>query len=369
VFRGHLGSSAILLSCLIAVACQNTPPPPAVLEVVRAAPANENGFVLSSSGATFVPWGFNYDRDWNNRLLEDYWTNELSLVAQDFAEMKALGANVVRVHLQFGKFMNAPDQPNPAALERLEQVVRIAEDSRVYLLLTGLGCYKKEDVPAWYDNLSEATRWAAQARFWEAVARRVGKSPAIFAYDLVNEPVIPDQPRPPGGWLTDQPFGERYFVQYIVLDRAGRKPEDIARAWIQTIRAAIRKHDPTHMLTVGLLPFANGAGFVPSEIVKDLDFISAHVYPEEGKIDTSLELLRAYQHGKPVVVTETYPLMIGADGMRDFLRHSRSEKLSAGWFGFYWGRTLPELTPPEDFGEAFMKLWLGIFVELDPNKP
>jgi hypothetical protein len=367
VFFKRFGPSLIALSFLCC-ACSHTPTL-APLEGVRPAPEGQNGFVLSESSKPFVPWGFNYDHDWSNRLLEDYWVNELSVVAQDFAEMKALGANVARVHLQFGKFMNAPDQPNPQALERLEQVVKIAEDARVYLLLTGLGCYKKEDVPAWYDALQESARWAAQARFWSAVSERVGKSPAIFAYDLVNEPVIPDQPRPSGGWLTDQPFGDRYFVQYIVLDRAGREPAAIARAWIQTMKTAIRAHDSTHMLTVGLLSFTNGAGFIPREIVKDLDFISAHVYPQEGKIDASLELLRAYQHDKPVVVTETYPLSSGADGMRDFLTRSRTQGLASGWFGFYWGRTLPELTPPEDFGEAFMKLWLEIFLELDPNKP
>jgi hypothetical protein len=362
-----LASSWLVLAMLTCVSC-STSPRPEPLEVIRLAPTGENGFVLSDSGAAFIPWGFNYDHDWSNRLIEDYWTNELDIVAQDFAEMKALGANVARVHLQFGKFMDAPDQPNPAALKRLEQIMRIAENSRMYLLLTGLGCYKKPDVPAWYDALGESARWAAQARFWDAVAQRVGKSPAIFAYDLVNEPVIPDQPRPPGGWLVDEPFGDRYFVQYIVLDRAGRKPEAVARAWIQQMKTAIRAHDTTHMLTVGLLPFSNGAGFIPSEIAKDLDFISAHIYPEEGKIDASVELLRAFQHGKPVVVTETYPLSSGADGMRDFLRRSRTQGLASGWFGFYWGRTLPELTPPEDFAEAFMKIWLEIFVELDPNR-
>ena len=43
---------------------------------------------------------------------------------------------------------------------------------KLYLDLTGLGCYHKKDVPAWYDKLSESDRWDAQARFWEAVAGR-----------------------------------------------------------------------------------------------------------------------------------------------------------------------------------------------------
>ena len=66
---------------------------------------NKHGFVLSKSGFPFIPWGFNYDHDENGRLLEDYWDKEWPKVEEDFREMKQLGANVVRIHLQVGKFM------------------------------------------------------------------------------------------------------------------------------------------------------------------------------------------------------------------------------------------------------------------------
>src|SRR5690242_11343274 len=51
------------------------------------------GFVGSSSGRAFKPWGFNYDHDASDRLLEQYWKEEWKKVAADFEEMKALGAN------------------------------------------------------------------------------------------------------------------------------------------------------------------------------------------------------------------------------------------------------------------------------------
>src|SRR6516165_3252908 len=66
----------------------------------------------------FVPWGFNYDRDTGGRLLEDYWDREWGTVEEDFQEMKQLGANVVRIHLQLGKFMSSPDQPKAESLDR-----------------------------------------------------------------------------------------------------------------------------------------------------------------------------------------------------------------------------------------------------------
>ncbi|MFO0851227.1 MAG: cellulase family glycosylhydrolase [Gemmataceae bacterium] len=152
------------------------------------------GFVLVPSGRAFVPWGLNYDHDRTGRLLEDYWEREWDAVARDFRQMKALGANVVRIHLQFGRFMTGPDQPDAGALDRLAMLLRLAEEVGLYLDLTGLGCYHKADVPGWYDKLSEPDRWDAQARFWTAVAGRCKDSPAVFCYDLMNEPVVPRRP-------------------------------------------------------------------------------------------------------------------------------------------------------------------------------
>jgi hypothetical protein len=73
---------------------------------------DKHGFVMTESGHPFVPWGFNYDHDENGRLLEDYWDKEWPKVEQDFRGMKELGANVVRVHLQLGKFMTGPEETN-----------------------------------------------------------------------------------------------------------------------------------------------------------------------------------------------------------------------------------------------------------------
>src|SRR5436309_2524198 len=85
---------------------------PAEMEPVRVAPDGK-GFVLVNSGVSprpFHPWGLNYGN--KGRLIEDFWETEWPTVERDFREMKSLGANVVRVHLQLGKFMSAADRPN-----------------------------------------------------------------------------------------------------------------------------------------------------------------------------------------------------------------------------------------------------------------
>lgn len=162
---------------------------------------NGAGFRREGSNQRFILVGFNYDHNERGRALEDYWTRERPKVVQDFREMKALGANVVRVHLQFGRLVKVPGCPKRPNLRRLDRLVRLAERLGLHLDLTGPGCYHRLDVPPWYDTLGERERWAAQVEFGEAVGRVCASSPAVFCYDLMNEPVVPgDHGRLVIGW-------------------------------------------------------------------------------------------------------------------------------------------------------------------------
>jgi hypothetical protein len=333
------------------------------LEPVRVSP-DGRGFVLQGSGRPFVPWGFNYDHDENERLLEDYWETEWDKVAEDFREMKELGANVVRVHLQFGKFMNGPREANQQALDQFGRLLALAQETGLYLDITGLGCYLKADVPAWYDELSEADRWEAQAQFWQAIAARCAASPAVFCYDLMNEPVVPGGRRKPGDWLGPPLAGRFHFVQVISLDQADRPRPAIARLWISKLVAAIRRHDREHLITVGLVPWSLDrpgltSGFVPSEIAAELDFIAVHMYPEKSKLDEALETLEGFSVGKPVVIEEMFPLQSPLPEFGHFVERSR--RTAAGWIGFYWGKTIPELRRANTIADAIVANWLEYF--------
>src|SRR5579859_6049422 len=87
---------------------------------------DKKGFVLDPTGKQFTPWGFNYDRDHEERLLEDYWVKEWDKVESHFGQMKKLGANVVRIHLQVGRFMDGPEKPNEKSLDRLGKLLELA---------------------------------------------------------------------------------------------------------------------------------------------------------------------------------------------------------------------------------------------------
>jgi len=320
-------------------------------------------FVLEGSATRFNPLGFNYDHDEKGRLLEDYWVEDWKKVEEDFAEMKALGANVVRIHLQFGKFMKAAAEPDAAALTQLAKLLALAEMTGLYLDLTGLGCYHKKDVPAWYDALGEKERWAAQAAFWEAVAKTCVNSPAVFFYDLMNEPVSAGGKRT--DWLGGA-FGGKHFVQFISLDIGTRKNHEVAKAWIDQLAAAVRKHDKKHLITVGLVDWSLDrpglkSGFFPDKVADSLDFICVHIYPEKGKVAEALETLKGFDVGKPIVIEETFPLKCSAAELAEFFEKSKAH--ATGWIGFYWGRTMEECRASKIFQDAFMLAWLELFVK------
>ena len=336
------------------------------MERIVVAP-DRTSFVRHTSGELFVPWGFNYDHDRDGRLIEDYWHAEWNSVAEDFAEMKALGANVVRVHLQFGKFMESPEQPRQQALDKLADLLQLAEESGLYLDLTGLGCYHKADVPEWYDALDEPARWEAQGEFWEAVAKTCASSPAVFCYDLMNEPVVPGA-RKSDDWLGPA-FGDKHFVQRISLDLQGRERTAVAKAWVDSLVATVRRHDERHLVTVGLVPWSLKrpglqSGFEPDVVCENLDFIAMHLYPEKGKLDEALETLRGFDVGKPVVIEETFCLKCGPDELQEFLLQSR--EIAHGWIGFYWGVTPGELAAERTIPAAMTLGWLELFQELRP---
>jgi hypothetical protein len=343
--------------------------PAPALEWIR---PSEDGthFIYAQSGTKFVAWGFNYDHDDAGRLLEDYWQKVWPTVEEDFREMKALGVNVVRIHLQTAKFMKTPHQPDETNLAQLARLIKLAEQTGLYLDITGLGCYHKKDVPKWYDAMNETQRWDTQALFWDAVAKTCAKSPAIFCYDLMNEPILPGANKKETDWLAGE-FAGKHFVQRITLDLAGRTRKQVAKAWVEKLTAAIRKHDDRHMITVGVIPWVHTFPkakplFYSNEVAGNLDFACVHFYPQQGQVEKALTALSAYDIGKPLVIEEMFPLHCNMKELAVFIDASR--KYVDGYIGFYWGKTIEEYNEKTDLPSALTKSWLKYFAEARAQK-
>jgi hypothetical protein len=328
------------------------------METVKIAPDKKH-FILHLSGDRYIPWGHNYASvDIMERL-----ANDPARVEREFNEMKACGTTVVRIHPEMPRILVGRDRVEPHALEQLRKLLKIAENSGIHLIITGLACYKIKDRMTWYDTMDEQERWKTQAFFWEIIARTCVDSPAIFAYDLVNEPA--PFGKNADGWYMGR-IGDVEFCQRLSIDPGQRNGDDIFRDWTQRMIAAIRKHDRTHLITMGMLPYPD----MYKAAAEQLDFISPHLYPETGKVDDELKLLKQFDWGKPIVISETFPLNCGTDDERDFLLKSRA--FAQGWLGHWPDESPAKLAELKKNGKATIEnaiwlAWVELFQEIGPQ--
>ena len=332
-----MSAKAVQRMFALVIACAVTLPAFGMQRIVLSETGTE--FQFAKSGERFTPWGFNYDRDNDLRLLHEYWVEEWERVTRDLEAMRELGANVVRIHLQTAAFMTGPDEIKAESIAQLVRLLDHAEEVGLYLNLTGLGSYRKYEDPVWYRDASETERWAIQARFWQAIAKACAGRPAVFCYNLMNEPVLTDGEH----WVPEENLAGLHYIQRIVRDRAGRTRQEIAKAWVDTMAEAIRREDDETLITVGVIPwvFHFGGGtplFYSEEVRENLDFASVHFYPRHGEVDKALEALAVYKVGMPLVVEETAPIHCSMEEFVDFIERSRS--IADGWLGFFWGEDL-----------------------------
>ncbi len=351
----------------------------ALLLVIRASAegiepirVSEDGthFILKKSGTRFTPWGFNYLGEFGT-VFEEYWAEKWTAIDEDFREMRKLGANVIRVHLQLTTYMAGPDKTKPEELARLRRLLDLARDHGLYLDLTGLGCYRLAQVPKWLDALSESERWATQARFWEAIAETCKSHPAVFCYDLINEPIVTAAKDGEHPWLTGE-MGGFHFVQRITNQLSKRTQAEIAAAWVAQMAGVIRKADPEGLITVGVIPWAQiwpnaKPIFYSPAAAKHLDFVSVHFYPQKGKVREALAALKVYDIGKPLVVEETFPLSCSLSELEEFI--SSADGIAEGWISHYFGKSIADYRKETDLNSALIAQFLEFWKAKTPESP
>jgi hypothetical protein len=327
------------------------------MDFVKLSPDRKR-FVLDPSGDRYVPWGHNYASvDILLRLAQDP-----KRVEREFADMKAAGTTVARIHPEMPALVRGPQEANAEGIDRLRHLLTIAEKSGIYLQITGLACYKINQRMAWYDALDDEARWKAQEFFWSTVAETCAKSPAVFCYDLINEPAAAGKPA--DGWYMGR-MGDVEFCQRLALHAAERSGDEIFREWTGRMVAAIRRHDPRRLITLGMLPFPGAY----KSAAEQLDIVSPHLYPKSKKVDEEIELLKKFDFGKPLVIGETFPLSCSADEEREFLLKSRD--LAQGWIGHWPDDSPAKLRELKQEGkisleQAIWLSWVELFREVGP---
>lgn len=300
----------------------------------------------------FKVWGFNWGRQ--DVMLETFWDTDWNSLTEDFNEMKNYGANTVRLPLQYHAFMEDVNTPNEQSLKKLKQLVKIAEDNELYLMICGLNAFVKQDQPDWYNNLTDAQRWETQATFWESVASAIGKSSSILSYDLMNEPVIAVDPDK--GWLPGDGFGGFFFVQNIALNPTSSN-EETMKKWIVKMSEAIRKQDKTHLITVGFLPFVTF-----SQFSDNLSLMSVHLYPKSNEEAKDSSILQQFVSNKPLVISEIFPLNCSVNELQQFIEQHDDDV--SGWVWHYNGKTLEELGNSNTIADSIYKSALLKFIEM-----
>ncbi len=360
----HRNITLLLLSFII-YSCQSEDPPPEQnpMDLLLKISLNSSNDLVDSEGKEFIPWGFNYTNPEKVGLIEDRWDIESTwdIISEDFEEMKDLSANVVRIHLQAGKFLNSSDEVNHSAYEKLKRLADLAEDQSLYLIVTGLAAYRREDTPEWYQSLSDQDRWKAHLTFWENIASTLNGHNAILAYDLINEPVISNDCEGMVSceiWPDDTLLDEFQFIQRISLNAEENYFETLA-VWIVKMKEGIRLHDAETLITTGVLPLGP-----ITTLESELDIISTHLYPDSGDLQKTVDFVLSNQGQKPFLIEEIFNLNCTISELEWFLEEVDGKY--AGLIGHYFGRTIEQYTNP-DIQDALRRNFLTFFKENNPN--
>lgn len=325
--------------------------PAARLPKVRVVP--EDGTFQTADGRPFVPMGVNYYRPgtgWAPQVWKEF---DPEATRQDFARIKELGVNCVRVFLTYGSFFTEPDALDAEGLAKLDQFLGMAEEAGIYVHPTGPDHW--EGVPDWArrGGFADERSLSALETFWKLLAGRYRGRSVVFAYDLRNEPTVPwDTPAVRARWNewlqsrygSADKLAAAWGVEANSIrwgdqsppppNELGTKPlldyqhfrEEIADQWTRRQAAAIQAADPEAMVTVGLIQWSVPAllpgvrhysAFRPQRQAAFLDFLEIHFYPlatgffeySEEDEERNLAYLEAVAGqvaaaGKPVVIAE-----------------------------------------------------------------
>ena len=323
------------------------------MELIVVAPDGQ-GFVEGDRGRPYIPFGTNYydpHTGWAPKLWRKF---DAEKVRKHFRIMSELGVNCARVFLTAGSFQPNAETVEEEALVKLDTLVRIARETGIRLVPTGPDHW--EGVPSYWrpDRFAGEVALGALERFWDVVGRRYRGEPAIFAWDLLNEPHVPwsvKEWRPRWNAWLQQTYGDRDALKAawgdelteadqwgevaVAKDQADidnprlrdwqRFREHLADEWVRRQVEALRRADPTHLVTVGYIQWSyplvrpgkpgRYAAFNPHRQARWLDFVTIHFYPTMGSPFSSrenwdknlayLQAVLAYCHtGKPVVLGE-----------------------------------------------------------------
>jgi hypothetical protein len=294
-----------------------TDDPPGALQPIRV-----SGPDLVAGGRPIKLQGYNtqVDGGWNQYLRQPSAASAFQAAAA-IKSAKTMGANLARVNLMLFDFVRRGDNGQlevvPERMQALANLLQNAEANRMYLVLVGANVWVKSEAPAWYDAMTYRERWTVQQFFWREVAKVTKDSPAVFAYELVNEPSISANPDTP--WYQHE-MGGYTFTALIARGVPLFQQVGVGREWLIMMRDAVKQSDPDALTSVGSLAFINSP-FGVSVQAEVLDVMSVHTYVVGDDVATQLNVAKAFgSSGKPMYIGETSLFRTNTASQEAYLR-------------------------------------------------
>ncbi|MGN6419555.1 MAG: glycoside hydrolase 5 family protein [Pseudobacter sp.] len=211
------------------------------------------------SGKPFSPVGINYypaAAPWGL-----FWPGyDSAVVSKDLKLMEELGFNLVRIFVNFHDFNRG--NVSPARLLQLRHFLNQASAHNLKVIVTLFDFMGDYSLPV----------FAASDRQMETLLTSFRDHPAIFAWDLKNEP--------------DLDFNHH--------------PRAHVMEWLEWMLQRARTYDPVHLITIGWAHADNALLFK-----NQVDFIAFHSYLSPALLEGSIESLRSGSGGKPLLLEET----------------------------------------------------------------
>jgi endo-1,4-beta-mannosidase len=267
----------------------------------------KTGFADGASGKAYVPVGVNYydhETGWAPQIWKMF---DEDRVKRQFEAMKEQGMNAARFFMASTAFMPKKNKIDMAAVEKFDKFIKFAHEMQIRLIPTGPDHW--EGVPDYCkpDMYCGSEALEALCSYWEFMAGRYKSEPAIFAWDLRNEPMIAWDSAPMReGWRSflKEKYGNNSSQDFSIPENAPNENdsrlydyqiyrEKLAYAWTKTQTDIIREANDGHLVTIGYIQWsfpgvlAGGkpsgySAFRPSALSKLVDFDCPHFYPTLG---------------------------------------------------------------------------------------
>jgi hypothetical protein len=251
-----------------------------------------------------------------------------------------------RIFVPFGEMMTNETTVAEAKWTNFENFLEICREEGLRLVITGIQTFVNDAAhrPPWLDGLSEANRWATFRRWWDRCARACASSPAVVAYDLINEPFATDTA---GTWYVGGPPYD--WGSYLCLFKGGRSPQQVLEDFITNMRdissVGVANYDEVKPRGVGI-PITGSYGGATEGMSWSLAAGNQIMFPHlylwaNGSPAANVNefaFLRAFK--APIIAEETGLIdsTYGEEQLIDFLKRLHqggAAAVNGGWKGVF----------------------------------